>query len=363
MNILIAPDKFKYTFSATEIAHLIAKTAGKLGHNTLITPLSDGGEGFLEVIAANTHAIKIPTATLDPIFRPMQSYFLWDKYSHTAYMELALTGSLQLLHPLERNPLNTSTYGLGIQVKKALDLGAKKIYIGLGGSSTTDMGIGMAAALGYRFLDWQHNALHPIGRNLIRIQHINRPQLHLPEVIACVDVNNPLYGPDGAAFVYSPQKGASPDATILLDRGIRNTAYIVERDLGIKLNTTAGEGAAGGLGAGIRAFLNGQITSGTDFIFSLVNIHDKIQQADVVITGEGRFDEQSMQGKVTGRIIELAQRAGKKIIVIAGQSTMQSTDNVHIIALFTNPVDMDTAQKLTPRLLDDRLTQALQKIN
>ncbi len=362
MNILICPDKFKYTFTAAQIAGLINDTISNLGHRTLVVPLSDGGEGFLEVIASNLITEKIPTDTLDPLWRKMQSFLLWDRDNKTAYIELAQTGSLQLLKPQERNPLNTTTFGLGLQIRQAIRLGAEKIFIGLGGSSTTDMGVGMAAALGYRFFDWQHNVLVPIGRNLLKVQYIDVPPSQWPGITACVDVANPLYGSQGAAFVYSPQKGANPEAVLMLDRGLRNMAHIVHQDLNITLNTTPGEGAAGGLGAGIKAFLNGTIRPGTDIVFTLTQLEEKIHWADIVITGEGSFDRQSLQGKATGRVIDLARQAKKTVIVIAGQSRLQSYEDVHILSLFDKGVDMDTARRLTPQLIKQKLTLALKQL-
>ncbi len=362
MNILICPDKFKYTFTAAQIADIINDTVSALGHKTLVVPLSDGGEGFLDVIARNQPVEKILIDTLDPLWRKMQAFLLWDSENKTAYIELALTGSLQLLRPHERNPLNTTTFGLGQQIKKAIHLDAEKIFIGLGGSSTTDMGVGMAAALGYRFFDWQRNTLLPIGRNLLKVQYIDATVAQWPGITACVDVDNPLYGPQGAALVYSPQKGASPQAVLLLDRGLRNMAHIVHRDLNITLNTTPGEGAAGGLGAGIKAFLNGNIRPGTDIIFALTHLEEKILWADIVITGEGSFDQQSLQGKVTGRVIDLARKFNKPVIVIAGQSSLQSSEDVHIIPLFDKGVDMDTARRLTPSMIQEKLKRLLSKL-
>lgn len=362
MNILICPDKFKYTFSAAEIANVISQVVTKLGHKTLLAPLSDGGEGFLDVINQNLNVQRIETDAVDALWRPLKSYFLWAQAQKYAYIELAVTSSLQLLAPTERNPMNTTSFGLGLQVKQAIRLGAEKIYIGLGGSSTTDMGIGMAAALDYRFVDWQHNVVLPIGRNLIKIQHISSPDYSWPQITACVDVDNPLFGPHGAAYVYSPQKGANKEETVLLDRGLRNIAAVVYNEMGISLNTTPGEGAAGGLGAGIKAFFHGRISAGTDIIFSITGLEEKMHWADIVITGEGSFDSQSLQGKVTGKVIELSRQYDKPVIVVAGQSHIKNSENVTVASLFDNNVDMNIARKLTPQKIKEKLPEALTNI-
>ncbi len=358
MNILICPDKFKLTFSASAVASIIADIITFLGHRPEVIPLSDGGDGFLEVIETVLPVRRIYGNVYDPLCRRIRSYILWDSIQRNVYIELAKTGSMSLIPPRLRNPMNTTTIGLGQQIKQAIALNPEKIYIGLGGSSTTDAGIGMASALGYVFKDWKGNILFPIGRNLLQVQTIEKPELSLPQIFACVDVDNLLYGPQGAAFVYAPQKGASGPEVTFLDRGLRNIAAVVEKDLGIKLNTMPGEGAAGGLGAGIRAFLNGKIISGAEMIITLTRLEEKIRQADMVITGEGKFDSQSLQGKITGQVIKLAQKYSKPVVVITGISQLdENIPGVHLISLFDRPVDIKTAIEETPQKIKQKLTQ------
>ena len=355
MNILICPDKFKFTFSALQIAKIIKQTVEKMGHKAIIAPLADGGEGFLEVILNYIQAKKVFITSLDPILKPINSYFLWNKDDKRAYLELALIGSLQLLKLEQRNPLNTTTIGLGIIINKAIDLGAEEILIGLGGSSTTEMGMGMAEVLGYSFYDWQKNKLFPIGRNMIKVQQIISKNKYFPRITAYVDVNNLLYGPQGAAMVYGQQKGAKPNEVLLLDRGLRNLAQVAEDFLGCKLNSSLGEGAAGGLGAGIKAFLFGKILFGAEFVFDIANLEQKITWADLIITGEGSFDEQSLRGKVSGMVIEKAKKFNKKVIVLAGISKISNTDNFYVIPLFKTKVNINVAREQTPQRIEEKL--------
>ena len=351
MRILIAIDKFKGTFSALEIAQIMAKNLENLGHQTTILPMSDGGEGFLEAIenVKSLNVQRIPSSTFDPLMWPMKAYFLYDNRNKIAYIELAKTGSLNLLAETERNPLWTTSYGLGQQIAQALDLGAKTIYTGLGGSSTTDCGIGMAQALGYKFYNSRGQDLHGIGKNLPYVHKIVKHAL--PEnvhFIGCADVKNPLYGPNGAAFVYSAQKGASPGEIEYLDRGLRHIAKIVDEQLGVKIGNFPGDGAAGGLGAGIRAFLKGTLTSGAKFIADLNGLDQQIVRNDLVITGEGKFDSQSSEGKVVWEVIDRAKKANKPVIVIAGQcGDYAKQANVRVFCLFGQNISIEQAHEQT----------------
>ncbi len=357
MKILIAPDKFKETFDAKKIASLISETLKSYGHDTIVQPMSDGGDGFLDAIENKLDVIRIDSETFDPLMRKITTYFLFDPQNKTAYIELAKTGSLSLLAEEERNPFYTTTYGLGVQIKQALELGSGKIYIGLGGSSTNDAGIGMAAALGWQFLDARGRKLEPIGLSLPLITKFDVPS-NLPkaEIIACADVNNPLYGKRGAAQVYARQKGASRWQVDYLDNGLKHIALLIRETLKTEVANVPGSGAAGGTGAGIIAFLNGKIVSGARFVADLVEINKLIRQSDIVVTGEGKFDKQSLYGKVVGEIISRAANYGKPAVIVAGMCEhTQLQKQVKLICLFEEKQDIMTLKKLTPKVLRKKL--------
>ncbi len=358
MNILIAPDKFKGSFSAKEIAQLVGEIVAELGYEPEILPMSDGGDGFLEALESVLEARRVESESLDPLGRRIKTYFLVDNSNATAYIELAKTGSLTLLAPEERNPLFTTTIGLGKQINQALEAGAQKIYIGLGGSSTTDMGIGMATALGWQFLDAMGKPVEPIGKNLLKIQDILAPKsLPKAEFTGCVDVKNPLYGPEGAAYVYSPQKGARAEDVKLLDKGLRHIANLFEKKFGKKTGDYPGDGAAGGLGAGIRAFLNGKLVMGAEFLAQKLNLESRIRANDLIITGEGRFDKQSSFGKVVWQVMKYARQSNKPLLIIAGSCENIKPDYGQLVCLFDRNIDLETAKQLTPIHLKSMLYQ------
>ncbi len=363
MKVLIAPDKFKLTFSSIEIAKII-RSALPENYSATIIPMSDGGEGFINVI----HFIKkstliVETKTFNPLMKPITAPMLFDSQTNSVYIELAKTGSLKLLPEKQRNPMNTTTYGLGIQIKHALSLNPSHIYIGLGGSSTTEMGIGMAYALGWKFLDNSGNELSPIGKNLLKIHRIIPPLQPFPvPVTGCVDVNNPLHGPNGAAFIYSPQKGASQEQVIYLDKGLKHLEQLIKKQLKINLDPLPGDGAAGGLGAGLRAFLKAKLVPGAKFIADLADLDKAIANHDIIITGEGKFDFQSFSGKVIDHIHKLSKKHNKPLIIIAGICQAPPPTNSTLVCLFDESINLKTAKKQTPTLLRYKLSKLLNKM-
>lgn len=357
MNILIISDKFKFTFSSIEIGEMIKKNIEKsITSKIEILPISDGGEGFLDAINYKNNFNKILTTTNNPIFEQTESYFLMN--NKIAYLEYALTGGLQLIPASKRNPMFTSSYGLGQQIKIAIKKGANKIIIGLGGSATNDVGIGMATAMGYDFLDKNGKKLNPVGNNLLKIYNLqNNEETKLIKKVrffATTDVSNPLFGENGATNIYAQQKGANSDQIEILEQGVQNIAKIIEQKLKIFLNTEKGEGAAGGLGTGIKSFLNGKIISGSDFIFEHLNLVEKIKRADLIISGEGKIDKQSFQGKIIGKICNITQKYNKRLIQIAGYSDYHpKLVNTKIISLFNKKPNIEVAKKISPKLISE----------
>lgn len=355
MKILIIPDKFKFTFSSLQIGQIISNIIKKYStHETEIIPISDGGEGFIDAISLPQSIHKISTITKNPVFENIESFFVTK--DDTAYIEYAKTGGLYLLNKNQQNPMFTTSYGLGQQIKKAKELGIKKVIIGLGGSATNDGGIGMANALGIIFLDKNNNHLKPIGQNLINIEIIIKKydinDFTNIEFFAATDVLNPLLGDNGATNIYAKQKGASSKEIKLLETGMKNYVQKMLSNFGIKLNSEPGEGAAGGLAAGIKAFLNGKIISGSE----LLSIEEKIKESDIIITGEGKLDKQSFQGKIVGKICELSKKHNKHTIIICGISEISNRiKGVDIIKLFDENVEINLAIKKSQKILENKL--------
>jgi glycerate kinase len=262
---------------------------------------------------------------------------------------MAVASGLMLIKPEARNPLYTTSLGTGELIANALKRCVKKIVLGIGGSATNDAGMGMATALGYKFCDAEGVPLKPTGENLIHIRYIDssavNPFLKSTEVIALCDVTNPLYGPDGAAAVYGPQKGASPQEVEFLDAGLRNFRRVVHKNLKQSVDFP-GAGAAGGLGAGARVFLNAQMVKGVRFIIDSTGLEQSISDADIVITGEGKIDQQTFSGKVISEVLRIAGMHNKPVIAICGKSAIpESMLANHGIKKLISLVDDTTSEQ------------------
>lgn len=309
-----------------QAASLIGKAFSDKGHRVVISPLADGGEGTVEAILSAVGGTKKTSSVQDPLGRLITaSWGLIDKEDcpQTAVIEMAAASGLHLLGANEHNPLKTSTFGTGQLIKAALDEKTNKIIVGVGGSATNDGGMGAAAALGAKFVDSHGKELEPVGKNLGRVSDIDLSDLDKriggTEILVAVDVQNPFYGPQGAAFVYGPQKGADPAQIKTLDNGLRNFAAVVKQRIGLDLQQIEGAGAAGGLAGGLTAFLGAKIVPGTQFICKMLRLADKVKEADLVVGGEGRVDEQTLYGKAPTGVVNLARKYGKPIVLIAGQ--------------------------------------------
>jgi len=321
---VIAPDSFKGTMSSLEICELIEKIILQEDPDALVykTPVADGGEGLVDAYLTMCGGKRYITEVSGPLFEPVTAYWGMLQDGTTAVIEMAAAAGLPLLTKEEHNPEITTTRGVGELILIAIENGAKKIILGLGGSATNDGGIGMACALGYRFLDAKGRELSPVGSSLGQIAHICPPEVNrIPESVvieAACDVNNTISGKQGAAYIFAPQKGANTSMVSRLDTGLVNLAWHTKNDMGIDVQNVIGGGAAGGLGAGVVVFLGGKLRSGIELLLDTINFDDLVRQADYVITGEGRMDGQSLSGKTPVGVAKRAKKYHVPVIGIAG---------------------------------------------
>jgi glycerate kinase len=350
MKVLIASDKFKDSLTAPQACDAIAKGILLARPHARITiiPVSDGGDGFAQLMTEHAGGEWRTTELNGPLQEPNTAGWGWHASLLHAWADCAEVIGLAKLKPERRNPLYTTTYGLGQLLGIINRQGARHTTLGLGGSSTHDGGCGLAAALGYRFLDKQGKSFIPTGASLIKISAIIPPKnrAQLATITACADTTIPFLGVNGAAYTYARQKGAAADQLPLLEEGSEHLFNMVNQ----QLKTTpdfAGAGAAGGLGFGLKAFCGAKIKPGADLVSKLLRLEEKIQQADLVVTGEGRFDSSSYQGKITGEILKLCQKHNKTAKVFCGSSQIADTTAVEVIQI-----------SLAEQSLQDNLAQA-----
>lgn len=324
-KIVLAIDSFKGCLSSKEIEQCIAEEIHRIlpSCQTVCIPIADGGEGMLDTLIEATQGTFVSTQAHDPLMRirPARYGILGDQ--RTAIIEMAEINGLTTLSPIKRNPMKTSTYGTGELIKDALEKGFRRFIIGIGGSATNDAGMGMIQALGAHLYDKQGNELGQGGKIMEQIAHIDLNHLHpaLKEatfIVAC-DVQNPFCGPQGAAYVFARQKGASEEQIRQLDEGMRHLALLIERDFSYNINKVKGSGAAGGLGGAFATFLQAHLQSGIDLLLDAVDFDRKITNADWIITGEGKADRQTAEGKVPAGVLKRAKKANIPVMLIAGK--------------------------------------------
>jgi len=331
MKIVIAPDHYKESLSALSVATEIEAGFREIFPDAdyVKIPMSDGGEGTVEALVAATLGKIIRVRVSGPLGKPVDAFYGLTGDEKTAVIEMAAASGLELIAPAERDPLRASTFGTGELIRAALDAGAKRFIIGIGGSATNDGGSGMVKALGGRFFDERNNELEAGGAALEQLARIDisglDSRLHeCPIDVAC-DVDNPLIGPDGASSVFGPQKGATLEMVARLDRCLARYAEKIQSDLGVSVADLPGGGAAGGLGAGLFAFLHARLRRGFEIVSDAVGLDRMIADADLVITGEGRIDSQTMRGKTPFGVALTAKRHGKPVIAIAGCLTREAS--------------------------------------
>lgn len=329
MNILIAPDKFKGSLSALEVCTSIQ--AG-LRHNypaanIELAPLADGGDGTLAILSQYLADLRpCELTTVNPLGKTIKATYL--ETNEAAFIEIASASGLVLLESSSCNPMITSTFGTGVQLLNALQRGKQKVTLLLGGSATNDLGLGIAAALGFLLLDRKGQPLKPCGANLLALHEIV-PPLQRPwedmEITLLCDVVNPLCGPNGAAHVYAAQKGATPAMIEQLEQGAVHAANVLAHTTDRSIINLPGGGAAGGIAAGLVALLDARLQSGFGFVTELAGLKEKIARADIVISGEGQLDGQSLQGKAVGGVLELCATYGKPCYLFTGRNALATS--------------------------------------
>ncbi len=351
MKILIAPDKFKGSMTAQKVCVAIGNGLKKNDSSLDIIyhPMADGGDGSLEILSNHLSLKKNEIETVDPIGREISTHYFTS--SDAAFIEVASASGLVLLAKDKQNPLLTSTVGTGKMIADALSKGFTNIYLFLGGSATNDAGMGIASELGFHFLDENKNELLPIGENLAKVKFIHSsPIFDLEKIkftLLC-DVQNPMFGKFGAAYIYATQKGATKKQVQLLDEGLKKFSAVLKQHTGIDSSKISGAGAAGGIGGGLVALLNAELQNGFDTISKLTNLEEQIELADWVISGEGKLDEQSFQGKVVSGISNLCNKYQKPLYLFVGKNELSKkqieTLNVeHIFSIFEKAKNIDDA--------------------
>lgn len=331
MKIVLAPDKFKNSLTGLEFCNAVERGIKRIIPNIDVVklPLADGGDGTIEVANYYLKGEIITVAVNNPFFNPLKASYLYSEITKTAFIEMAEASGVKLLKPEQLDCKNATTYGTGEMIAHAINKGATKIILGIGGSATNDCGIGMATALGYQFLDTNKKQVKPIGANLSKIASIDanniNPKLRKVTFEIACDVTNPLYGVNGAARVYSAQKGATPNDIDILDKGLKDFAQIIKSHFNIDAQSLKGAGAAGGMGIASLIFLNGNLKPGIQLIKELADFNEKIEGASWIISGEGKLDVQTFSGKTIQGVINSAKAKKIKLAVFCG--TIELNDN------------------------------------
>ena len=323
MRFLFASDSFKGSLSSEKIIELLKESAENVfpGCETRGIPIADGGEGTVDAVIAVTKGEKRVIEVHGPLMENVESSY-GILHGDCAIIEMAAASGLPMVSPEKRNPLNTTTYGTGELIRDALDQGYQKISIAIGGSATNDGGMGAMRALGIRFLDAEGKELEGRGSDLAKVVDIDSTNLHSAvaeaEFTVMCDVNNPLTGPKGATYTFGKQKGGTPEILDELEMGMKNYAMVIQKKFGINVDSIAGAGAAGGLGAALCVFLNAEMKSGIETVLNLIDFDGLLEETDLVVTGEGQIDWQSAFGKVPSGIGQRCQAKGIPAVAVVG---------------------------------------------
>lgn len=365
MKIVIAPDSFKDSLSAEGVAKAIAQGIHDVFPQAelVLCPMADGGEGTVDAILAVLPGERRSASVRGPLGAPVNARWGWLPESHTAIIEMAEASGLQLLTLEQRDASHSCTYGTGQLILEAVEAGAQKIILTIGGSATNDGGAGMLRALGARFYDISGSELEPGGLALAQLSRIDLsefdPRLQALQFSVAADVDNPLCGPHGASFIFGRQKGATPQQIEALDHALSHFADGCAQVLGRDLRDEPGAGAAGGMGFAAKAFLGAEFRPGVEVVAELVGLEDKTRGADLVITGEGRCDAQTLRGKTPMGVARVAQRQGVPVVILAGTlgegyEALYEHGIDAAFAIVSGPMSLADACAQAPRLLQER---------
>ncbi|MGH2498020.1 MAG: glycerate kinase [Ktedonobacteraceae bacterium] len=370
MRIVIAPQSFKGSLTAAQAGRAIAQGVRAVYPEAeiAIVPVADGGEGTVQALVDATGGAIIQQVVTGPLDEPVTAFYGMLGDGHTAAIEMAASSGLPLVPPERRDPRITTTYGVGELILAALEQGSRHFIIGIGGSATNDGGAGMAQALGASLINGQGTAIARGGAALSTLERIATDTMdaRLQDCIFEVasDVNNPLTGPTGASAIYGPQKGATPEMVTELDKALEHYAAVIERDLGLAVRDIPGAGAAGGLGAGLLAFLHATLRPGAQIVLEAVKLEEQLRQADLVITAEGQLDSQTAYGKSVGAVAALAKRYALPVLALAGSlgEDYQTVYNLGVDAIAvlpSKPMTLAYAMEHAAQLAADATERAL----
>lgn len=374
MKIVIAPDSYKGSIYAPEVARAMRNGVLRAlpDAEVVLVPIADGGDGTLEALVATSNGESRTAEVTGPMGEPVQASWGALGDNRTAVIEMARTSGLALVPTIKQNPLVATTFGLGEMIKLVLESGYRSFILGIGGSATNDAGSGMAQALGIRLLDRKGSDLPFGGGALSELSRIDMegidPRICESEFSVACDVNNPLTGPEGASAVYGPQKGATPAVVSQLDEALAHFAEIVRRDIGPNISDIPGSGAAGGLGGGMIAFLGGNLRPGTDIVLESVNFEQYLKDANLIITGEGQLDFQTVYSKAPIGVAQRAKEKGIPVIAVAG-SLGEGFTNVHehgisaAASIIPAPMSLETASEKAFDLIASATEQAIRMLH
>ena len=363
LKILVAPNALKESLSAIDAAHAIARGVrrGLPNARVIEIPIADGGDGTLEAVISGTGGRILKKRIVGPLGNSITAEFGITGDGKTVVIEMSRASGLALVPPNRRNPMRTTSFGTGQLIQAALNLGVKRILLGIGGSATVDGGIGALQALGVSFLDRHGKSAVPGGTGLLAIEKINLNRLHPAlkrvEILVACDVDNPLTGPKGAAAVFGPQKGATPPMVKQLDHGLARLAALIAKTTGRQVERIPGAGAAGGIAGSFLGLLGAKLRPGSELVFDLLKLDKIVPKMDWVITGEGQIDFQTQFGKGPGMLAILAARHGVPVIGIAGSvaenaGKLASKGFTAMFSITNQPMDLASAIQAAPRLME-----------
>lgn len=371
MKVVIAIDSLKGSLSSIEAGNIIkdAVLNIKPHAHVIVKPLADGGEGTVDSLIEGLGGEKIPLTVTGPLGSKVNTYYGYIKDTSTAVIEMASAAGITLVPEKDKDPLQATTYGVGEMIRHAINLGCQNFIIGIGGSATNDGGLGMLKALGWEFFDKNGEDVGEGGQALSKIDVICTDNVYKPVYscsfkVAC-DVTNPLCGPNGATYIYGPQKGVSDDIRDSLDLAMEHYASMTEKYLSINAKDAAGAGAAGGMGYAFLSYLNAELTPGIELILNAIDLETEIKDADIVITGEGRLDHQTVMGKAPVGVAKLAKKYGKKVIAFAGSVTKDAAicNDIGIDAFFPIIREIITLQEaMKPEVAAENMKATVEQV-